>query len=221
MEEEKSKELREPLPNTSSLHSLNEDIEQQQIYGAGLSPDSDPLPLSKEEIDQAYGIIDNKYPLNFLSLFEVLSLNKICKPCSKQKTKKFTSNKMTEIVLKQALDKKKNPSEEDTTKLSKSNSVEDADSVEKSRDSIEQIIKHNPLNILGLGIVAQFSLMKFLIVIFTVFSVLCIPIIIMYSEYSAMSDAPGIFAEATLGNLGYSTSRCFFTSRDTSSLTLT
>lgn len=78
--------------------------------------------------------------------------------------------------------------------------------VKDIRHEVEKMISSNPLNIFGVGILSQFNLIIHLIIIFTIFSLLSIPIMLVYSGYDAMKGRPIAFASTTLGNLGFTSS---------------
>ena len=83
------------------------------------------------------------------------------------------------------------------------------DDVKDIKGEMERMIKDNPLNIFGIGILSQFNLMIHLIIIFSIFSLMSIPIILIYSNYDAMKGSTVAFASTTLGNLGFSSSSWF------------
>lgn len=77
--------------------------------------------------------------------------------------------------------------------------------LEEFDQSQSKMMKSNPLNIFGVGIVAQFNLMEYLIVAFFVFTLLSIPIIMIYNGYDAMRGTKKeMYTKSTLGNFGFS-----------------
>lgn len=181
----------------------------------GLEHREDRGPLTKEEIDEAYKVINDKYPLNFLSVFEVLSLHKIFSCWSKPKENKLASNKLRQEILNKALLTKQKKDLEQAESISRTESQDDNEAIIEAKIKNDKMLKNDPLNLLGLGIVAQFNLMKLLIFIFTVFSLLSIPIMILYSSgYDAMRGRPGAFAKTTLGNFGFTSSTCYSVTKE-------
>ena len=82
--------------------------------------------------------------------------------------------------------------------------------VQKAAKPQEEKMDHDPLNLLGIGIVAQFDLMRYLIFAFTIFSLLSIPMIMIYQGYDAMKGTKKeSYTASTLGNFGFSTSACY------------
>jgi hypothetical protein len=94
------------------------------------------------------------------------------------------------------------------------------DAIESASLASQRMIDNNPLNLLGLGIVAQFNLMKYLIFAFALFTVFSIPIMVLYTDYDALQGRPGVFADSTLGNLGFSSSACYSTTKVLDSMVL-
>lgn len=79
--------------------------------------------------------------------------------------------------------------------------------VENAMKPQEKKIENDPLNLLGIGIVAQFNLMRYLIFAFIAFTLLSIPMIKIYSGHDAMRGTKKEWYTArTLGNFGFSTS---------------
>lgn len=82
--------------------------------------------------------------------------------------------------------------------------------IQKARKPQEEKMDHDPLNLLGIGIVAQFDLMRYLILAFTFFTICSIPMIYIYSGYDAMKGTKKeSYTASTLGNFGFSTSACY------------
>jgi hypothetical protein len=75
MDEEQKNSDRHSSPDTSLQSEL---LDRNSTV---LEPDvsDENRPLNKEEIDYAYELINDKYPLNYLSIFEVLSLHRCFK----------------------------------------------------------------------------------------------------------------------------------------------
>lgn len=71
----------------------------------------------------------------------------------------------------------------------------------------QEKMDNDPLNLLGIGIVAQFNLVRYLITVFALFTLLSIPMIYMYSGYDAMRGTKKeSYTASTLGNMGFSSS---------------
>jgi hypothetical protein len=71
----------------------------------------------------------------------------------------------------------------------------------------QEKMQSDPLNLLGIGIVAQFNLVRYLIIVFGLFTLLSIPMIYMYSGYDAMRGTKKeSYTASTLGNMGFSSS---------------
>ena len=66
------------------------------------------------------------------------------------------------------------------------------------------------MNYLGFGVVSYFDLLKVMIFVFLVFTLLHMPIMRIYEEYDNFSDEvmEGKFNIFSLGNMGFSTTKC-------------
>ena len=75
--------------------------------------------------------------------------------------------------------------------------------------------EEDPVNYLGFGIVSYFDLLKTMIVIFLVLFLIHIPVLKIYSSHTLFSDDVGwerSLKSMSLGNMGFSTTRCSSTS---------
>jgi hypothetical protein len=68
---------------------------------------------------------------------------------------------------------------------------------------IDKDSKEDPFNFLGFGMVAYRDIMLILFFLFTFFTILTIPIMVMYKSGKGISLPQG-YASFSLGNLGYS-----------------
>ena len=68
----------------------------------------------------------------------------------------------------------------------------------------------DPYEIFGFGIVAYFSMMRYLMFTFAVICVLFVPVIITYSKGDAFDNYSNawVFSSMSMGNLGQAASRC-------------
>lgn len=200
------KDLRKPfIADEAKEHeemqfNQNRNVEQLEEEGSD--------NLNQDEIEKAQKLIDERYPLNYLRIVEVFSFLKPLTMCCKKQQKKKQSFAFKKALLSDAVKAKlgdKNQLHE-LGKLykdehKKTRRLSDVEHKEEKR------MENNPLNLLGIGIVAQFNLMAYLIFAFVVFSLLSIPIIKIYSGYDAMRGTKKeIYTATTLGNFGFSSS---------------
>lgn len=164
--------------------------------------------LEKQEIDKARELINRRYPLNNLGITDVFT---IFRPLlfwrkaneAKKESERFKKGIMSEAISKSLLRKPNLNLDKVNTALMKSQKG----IIEDSMIHQEEKINNDPLNLLGIGIVAQFNLMLYLILAFVIFSLLAIPMINIYSGYSAMKGTKKeAYTDSTLGNLGFSSS---------------
>lgn len=131
--------------------------------------------------------IEGMHPLNSAPLGEVFP---IFKPCSKMNKKKVDSPPL-ETLLK--LNESRNRR---TSTLAYQRKV-DKKSQEKQQD--------DPFNFLGFGLVAYRDLMFAMIVLFSILSLLMAPAMYIYSRYDSVDSG---LARYSIGNIGYSSSKC-------------
>jgi hypothetical protein len=70
--------------------------------------------------------------------------------------------------------------------------------------------EEDPVHYLGFGIVSYFNLLKICIFIFLVITVLHIPVMKIYKSYNNYNEdvADKLFKVVSLGNMGFSTTKC-------------
>lgn len=196
--------------DVQSFPSINSESGADEYTPVDLStsPRGEKGPLTKPEIDLAFKVINDKYPLNYLSVFEVFSLHKIFKGWVKHDPTKIASNKLREEMMERVLlaYADQTQEEDEMLELKRNESTKVRDAVSKAKEASDEMIRRDPLNLLGLGIVAQFALNKFLIFGFIIFTLLSIPIIYLYTRYDAMRGRQGTFGYTTLANFGFSSS---------------
>ena len=88
------------------------------------------------------------------------------------------------------------------------------------KEQIRKMIRENPFSIYGIGIMAQFNIMKHLIFIFAVLTLLLIPNIALYSHHNAMKGLSNFLSLVTLGNFGFSSASCFSVTKEIGTMTL-
>ena len=123
--------------------------------------------LQKEEIDKAEKLISQRYPLNYLSLSDVFTFLKPIALWRKKSQKKKISTRFKKLVTSEAIYNSLQPNKftglKSLTDKVKRSSLH---MVQKAAKPQEEKLDHDPMNLLGIGIVAQFDLMKYLILAF-------------------------------------------------------
>ncbi|CAI2375497.1 unnamed protein product [Moneuplotes crassus] len=168
--------------------------------------------LNQEEVDKAEKLINQRYPLNNLALHEVFTFLKPLVFWRKKANKaKQTSLKFTKLVTSEAAYADMKADKLGGLKgLVKKHRKSSNRVVEEAAKSQQEMVDCEPLNLLGIGIVAQFDLMKYLIIAFILFTLLSIPMIVIYSGYDNMRGTKKeSYTAPTLGNFGFSTSSCY------------
>ena len=94
------------------------------------------------------------------------------------------------------------------------NSNENLQKISKIKLYVKEMLKKNQIYIYGIGILSQFSLMKHLILFFTIFSLLSIPNLIIYSGYDSMKGMSNTLFVLTLGNLVFTSSNWFYITKE-------
>lgn len=69
------------------------------------------------------------------------------------------------------------------------------------------MMQEDPFNFLGFGMVAYRDLMWVLTILFSILSIIMLPAIFIYKSHSAIANPAG-FSNLSLGNMGYSGTKC-------------
>ena len=216
MEEDKSDSSEEPEENIERRRRLLDSAQDEQDLDTSIqsNKDGNSDSLTREEINKAYKIIENRYPLGFLPVFEVLNLKYLWYWWTKKKKRDndFESDKIQSLVMSKAF--------ETIDKSQAINSNENLQKISKIKLFIKDMLKKDPISIYGIGILSQFSLMKHLIFIFTIFTLFSIPNLVIYSSYDAMKGMSNTFSVLTLGNFGFTSSNCFSVTKEIGNMTI-
>jgi hypothetical protein len=164
--------------------------------------------LEKKDIDKAMNLISERYPLNNMGITDVFTIlrpllfwRKISE--TKKESKKYRKCVISEAITKASHRKRILSLEGLQTKVLTSQNI----IIKDSKKNQEDKMSYDPFNLLGIGIVAQFNLMLYLIMAFVLFSLLAIPMINIYSGYDAMEGTKKeSYTSSTLGNFGFSSS---------------
>jgi len=80
----------------------------------------------------------------------------------------------------------------------------------------------DPIYYLGFGVVSYFDLIKTMIIVFSILSLANLPNLLIYQSYENYEGdlVDRFYKEATLGNMGFSTTKCVTTSMETNNIIL-
>ncbi len=90
----------------------------------------------------------------------------------------------------------------------------------KKLDKMSDDLKEDTFNYLGFGMVAFRDLMWTLIWLFAVLSLIMTPAIYIYRSYDVINTPIAGYSQYSLGNLGYTSSRCTRVPYDAKKITL-
>jgi len=175
------------------------DKEHDKIGGYD-SDGIDDTPLDEEEIVEAKFRITELHPLGELPLYRVFPMFSLCiKSCARKSSKKKVSQAQKRL--------------EEVQRLNKAGQELNVTNIEEPlldrSDSDPFPMGEDPYLTLGFGMVAYFSMLRALIMMFSIFTLMMIPIIGIYGSYDGLSSGNNYAkTKYSLGNMGFSEHIC-------------
>jgi hypothetical protein len=170
----------------------------------------DDTPLEQEEIDEAKQRIEELHPLANLPLHRVFPMWALCiKKCARKTKAKRVSPAEKHREEMERLNK--------AGKDLNVSGVSIQEPLLGSNDADPFPEGEDPYLTLGFGMVAYFSMLKALILMFSIFTLLVLPVISIYGSYTGLESGDNYAkSKYSLGNMGFSEHICkhIFTSID-------
>ena len=171
-------------------------------FGGYDSVGIDNTPLEQEEIDEAKQKIEEMHPLTNLPLHRVFPMWALCtKKCARKTNTKHVSPAENHSKEMERLNK--------AGRVSNGSGVSIQELLLGSNDADPFPEGEDPYLRLGFGMVAYFSMLKALILMFSLFTLLVLPVIFIYGGYDGLKSGSNYSkSKYSLGNLGFSENIC-------------